>query len=267
MSHALTLLPDPTPALPAIVAAAGGAACFAWDEFFAGQVRNPHTRRAYTHAVRRFLAWADAAGVELGRITPGMVGSYLDGLKASVPTRKLHLAALRGFFDALVLRHVVILNPAASVRAARHTVIEGKTPEIAIDQARILLASIDTGNVVGLRDRAAIAVLIYTAARIGAVSKLMRKKLRPRRHAMDAPLRREEWQEPGNPGAARFGALPSRLSRCGGSARRREGHAAVPLGARQDETLKRSGGDGGRPRPHGQAADEEFWVAGTTFTP
>ena len=175
MSHALTLLPDPTPALPAIVAAAGGAACFAWDEFFAGQVRNPHTRRAYTHAVRRFLAWADAAGVELGRITPGMVGSYLDGLKASVPTRKLHLAALRGFFDALVLRHVVILNPAASVRAARHTVIEGKTPEIAIDQARILLASIDTGNVVGLRDRAAIAVLIYTAARIGAVSKLMRK--------------------------------------------------------------------------------------------
>ena len=47
-----------------------------------------------------------------------MVGSYLDGLKASVLTRKQHFAALRGFFDALVLRYAVILNPAASVRAA-----------------------------------------------------------------------------------------------------------------------------------------------------
>ena len=31
--------------------------------------------------------------------------------------------------------------------------IEGKTPEITIDHARTLLASVDTGHVVGLRDR------------------------------------------------------------------------------------------------------------------
>ena len=37
MSHALSLLPGLTPALPAIVATDGGAACFAWDECFAGQ--------------------------------------------------------------------------------------------------------------------------------------------------------------------------------------------------------------------------------------
>ena len=50
--------------------------------------------------------------------------------------------------------------------------IEGKTPEITIEQARTLLASLDTGNVVGLRDRAILATLAYTACRAGAVAKL-----------------------------------------------------------------------------------------------
>jgi integrase/recombinase XerD len=164
-------------ALPSLIAAAGPAAAFAWDEFFSGSIRNPHTRRAYAHAVRRFLAWAASEGHELHRITPGQVGGYLDRLPGTIPTKKQHLAALRGFFDALVLRHVVILNPALSVRAERYTVVEGKTPEITIAHARALLASLDTGHVVGLRDRAVIAVLIYTAARIGAVAGLKRGSL------------------------------------------------------------------------------------------
>ena len=62
---------------------------------------------------------------------PGQVGGYLDELPATVPTKKQYLAALRGFFDALVLRHVVILNQALTVRAKRYEVIKGKTPEIA----------------------------------------------------------------------------------------------------------------------------------------
>lgn len=163
--------------LPALIEAAGEAAAFVWDEFFTAGIRNPHTRRAYTHAVRRFLAWAETGGLELVRLTPRQVGGYLDGLPGTIPTRKLHLAALRGFFDALVLRHVVILNPAHSVKAERYEVIEGKTPEITIEHARALLASVDTSHVVGLRDRAVIAVLIYTAARIGAVAGLKRGSL------------------------------------------------------------------------------------------
>ena len=82
--------------------------------------------------------------------------------------RNQHLAALRGFFDRLVNRHVCILNPAAPspVKGVKDQVIEGKTPEITIEQARTLLASIDTGHVVGLRDRAIIATLAYTAAAV-----------------------------------------------------------------------------------------------------
>ena len=66
--------------LPELVERAGGAARFAWDEFFYAEHHNPHTQRAYQSAVRRFLAWCEGEGVELIGITPGMVGQYLVGL-------------------------------------------------------------------------------------------------------------------------------------------------------------------------------------------
>jgi site-specific recombinase XerD len=158
--------------LPELVERAGGAARFAWEEFFYAEHHNPHTQRAYQRAVRRFLAWAEGQGVELAAITPGMVGQYLVGLGGSPAKRNQHLAALRGFFDRLVNRHVCILNPAVSVKGVKEQVIEGKTPEITVDQARTLLRSVDTGHVVGLRDRAILATLAYTACRAGAVAKL-----------------------------------------------------------------------------------------------
>lgn len=71
----------------------------------------------------------------------------------------------------------MILNPAATVRGERYAVVEGKTPEISPEQARMLLAAIDTRTPVGLRDRALIATLIYTAARAGAVAGLRLKDL------------------------------------------------------------------------------------------
>ena len=48
--------------LPALIAAAGPAAAFVWDEFFTAGIRNTHPRRAYSHAVHRFLAWAERRG-------------------------------------------------------------------------------------------------------------------------------------------------------------------------------------------------------------
>ena len=160
---------------PALVATAGPAACFAWGEFLFAALRNQHTRRAYARAVARFLAWCDGQGLTLRQITPRDVGTYMDADTRSPSTKKQHLAALRHFFDQLVTRHAVVLNPAASVRGERYEVIEGKTPEISVEQARRLLRSIDTTHVVGLRDKAVIGILIYTAARIGAVSKLRRR--------------------------------------------------------------------------------------------
>jgi site-specific recombinase XerD len=172
---------------PDIVRAAGKAACFAWDEFFQGEIANAHTRKNYTHAIRKFLAWAEHEHLALLDITPGGVGQYFQEMDLAVPTKKLHLAALRKFFDRMVNRHVIVINPAATVRAERYSAVEGKTPEIQGKQAEALLRSIaitcqdESGtrpDLVGLRDRAILAVLIFTAARVGAVAKLSFKSLR-----------------------------------------------------------------------------------------
>lgn len=173
--HKSTRLALPSP--PPIVAAAGQAGSFAWDEFFSGQIRNSRTRAAYLHAVRRFLTWVEPHAPSLDRITPGMIGAYFSQYTGSLPTKNLHLAALRAFFNVLVNRHVVILNPAATVRGERYQAIEGKTPEIPRDQARALLASINGHAPAARRDKAIIATLIYTATRGGAVAGLRLRDL------------------------------------------------------------------------------------------
>jgi site-specific recombinase XerD len=160
---------------PRLIANAHPAAAFVWDEFFGGMIRNRHTREAYLRAVRQFLAWVETQEFALDRITPGLVGRYFDQSAGSLPTKKLRLAAIRAFFDALVNRHVVILNPAATVRGERYQAVEGKTPEITPQQARTLLKSIDTSRPVGRRDKAIVATLIYTAGRAGAVASLRLK--------------------------------------------------------------------------------------------
>lgn len=159
---------------PALVASAGSAAQFAWEEFIYGRIRNAHTRAAYERAIRRFLTHCQRLNKELPTVSPRDVGSYLDEQDYAPATKKMHLSAIRHFFDTLVTRHVVVLNPAHSVRGERLNVVEGKTPEITVPQARRLMQSLDTSHVVGLRDRAIIAILIYTAARVGAVATLRR---------------------------------------------------------------------------------------------
>jgi site-specific recombinase XerD len=163
--------------MPAILCRSGKNAELAAQEFFFGTIRNEYTRRAYLHAVKLFLAWAEKHGrSELVNIAPWDVGQYFGELAktTSSATRNQHLSALRHFFDGKVTRHAIVLNPALSVRGERCTAIEGKTPEISIEQARTLLASVNTTHVVGLRDRALLAILVYTSARAGAVAKLRR---------------------------------------------------------------------------------------------
>lgn len=171
------ILPALRSRLPTILVAAGDSAKFAWEEFFYGRIRSEHTRRAYHRAVTDFLRWCDGQQVAMTQISPAHVGLYLDRLTISITSKKQVLAGLRHFFDGMVTRHAIALNPALSVRTARYSVIEGKTPEITVRQARRLLTSIETSDVVGLRDKCIVAILIYTAARIGAVARLEARDL------------------------------------------------------------------------------------------
>lgn len=176
--------------LPAVLERAGANARFATEEFFKAMLNNEHTRRAYARIVKAFLVWCDDRGKELQRVTPGDAGQYFAQLQGSIPTKNQALAALRHYFDVLVTRHAVPLNAFASVRGIKHRVVEGKTAEIETLQARKLFRTIDAGNSVGLRDRAVLAVLAYTGARVGAVAKLRLGDLR--RHGEQWSLRFSE---------------------------------------------------------------------------
>jgi integrase/recombinase XerD len=79
------------------------------------------------------------------------------------------LPTLRLLFDWLVTGGILASNPATSVRGPKHVIKRGKTPVLTTDQARVLIDSLDTSTVVGLRDRALIGVMTYAFARIGAV--------------------------------------------------------------------------------------------------
>src|SRR5208283_6056782 len=74
----------------------------------------------------------------------------------------------RMLFDWLVVRQVLPNNPADAVRGPKYVVKKGKTSILSAEETRELLDRIDTASVVGLRDRALIALLVYTFARVGA---------------------------------------------------------------------------------------------------
>jgi len=81
--------------LPAIITRAGSNAVFAAQEFFAGLIRNPHTRRAYMKAVTGFLEWSERQGVtELAAIAPWHVGQYFaeSSESTSIATRNARLS-------------------------------------------------------------------------------------------------------------------------------------------------------------------------------
>ena len=172
-------LPSPAPVVaqdtnnvvPAVIAGAGERATRRFLEFFAATIRNPNTRAAYYRAVVRFFAWCEAHGLdELALIEPLHVAAYVEQLGRGFekPTVKQHLAAVRMLFDWLAAGGVLAANPAAPVRGPKHVVKRGRTPVLTADEARLLLDSIDVSTVVGLRDRALIALMTYTFARISA---------------------------------------------------------------------------------------------------
>ena len=84
------------------------------------------------------------------------VAAYIEGLREIIaaPSVKLQLAALRMLFNWLVVSQVIPSNPAHAVRGPKHVVRKGKTPVLAAEEARVL-----------------IGLMVYTFARVGAVTR------------------------------------------------------------------------------------------------
>ena len=66
--------------VPALISASGERASLCFLEFFAANIRNPHTRRAYGRAVAEFsLVWCDANGLPSGAaVEPLHVASWIE---------------------------------------------------------------------------------------------------------------------------------------------------------------------------------------------
>lgn len=158
--------------VPPLIAGAGERAALRFLEFFTVHIRNRNTRAAYARAAAAFLRWCEGQGIgELGRVQPAHVAAYIEQLQGerSAPTVKQHLACIRMLFDWLVTGQIMPSNPAHAVRGPRHSVSKGSTPALSSEEATALLTGMDISTVVGLRDRALIAVMTYTFARVGAV--------------------------------------------------------------------------------------------------
>jgi site-specific recombinase XerD len=169
--------------VPALITDAGGEqAGWRYVEFFSANINNDHTRRAYARACSGFFGWCENRGLSLTAIRPFDVAAWVNELqkKHGAPGVKQQLAAVRMLFDWLVTSHVVPMNPAAAVRGPRHVVETGKTPVLEGAEWRTLLDSIPTATLRDLRDRALIATLTYSFARITAALKMKVEDLRPR---------------------------------------------------------------------------------------
>jgi integrase/recombinase XerD len=175
-----TILATPTgPIVPAIIADAGQKAGKRFIEFLTATIRNGNTREAYGRAIGDFFAWCEQHRLTLSGIEPVHVAAYIEAMtKArSAPTVKQHLAAIRMCFDWLTSGGIIEFNPASSVRGPKHVVKQGKTPVLNADEAKQLLASIipaaaqgeeSSTTIAQLRDRALIAVMVFSFARVSA---------------------------------------------------------------------------------------------------
>lgn len=158
--------------VPVLIAEVGEQASWRFLEFFTVNIRNKNTRAAYARSAGAFLRWCEDRGIaRLESVQPVHVAAYIEELGSTMapPTVKQHLACIRMLFDWMVTGQAMPTNPAHSVRGPRHSVSKGATAVISSVEARELLDSMDASTVVGLRDRAIVAVMAFTFARVSAV--------------------------------------------------------------------------------------------------
>ena len=186
MSEAGTLATGiPGFTVPATIADHDDKAAERFFTFFTDTLPNANTRAAYYRNAMRFFAWTGKKRLSLGDIKSYHVSGYIAELAEdhATPTVKQHLATLRMLFDWLIVGQVIGVNPAAAVRgrqarrqkgqnagaqsrpgqraARQHPAQNRPAPKEGEEDNR-------PPSVMGLRDRALIAVMVFSFARVNA---------------------------------------------------------------------------------------------------
>lgn len=164
LNGAMNLILAPSPVLSPVL-------CEAVAEFLLARVANPHTRRLYWAALRRYANWLADQGVALLDARPLHLALYKDSLSRTLAPASItaELSGVRQLYSWLVERQLLVSSPAVHCRGPRRVVTAGKTPVLAADDIRKLLASLPGDSVVALRDRAMISLMLYSFLRVSAV--------------------------------------------------------------------------------------------------
>jgi integrase/recombinase XerD len=151
-------------------------------------ITNPNTREAYRIDVGEFSSFAGLRGhAEFRTVTRAHVIAWRKhletrGLADSTIRRKL--SALSALFDYLCERNAVAGNPVYGVKRPSVNANEGSTPALGDAQARKLLDAPPEDTLMGVRDRAILATLLYHGIRCEELCRLRLRDLHSRRGVM-----------------------------------------------------------------------------------
>jgi integrase/recombinase XerD len=133
-----------------------------------------NTRAAYTRDLNQFLDFASIPPEHLGSLAavrPQQVAAWRDALRASGLTNssiRRKMTALRALFSYLQVYGYCGANPAHSDFVEAPAVPrDGKTVALSPEDCRRLLDAPERGTPSGVRDAAILAVLAYSACRVG----------------------------------------------------------------------------------------------------
>ena len=188
--------------VPALIADLGDAGGWRYVEFFTANIRNPHTRRAYARACSRFFAWCEDRGLTPAAIRPHDVGTYIEQLQPQSRRRRSSSSSPRsgccstGWSRARSCRTTRPLLCAGRSMSSRSARRRCSKPRLGASCSK----SIPTETVRDLRDRALIATLTYSFARINAALKMKVEDLRPRGAGWSIRLHEKDLMGAGRPG-------------------------------------------------------------------
>jgi integrase/recombinase XerD len=145
------------------------------DSLVAGQL-SPRTRKAYASDLAELMGALELWNLGLGDVTRDhlhlyrrwLTGESIPGLpdhpKCAPATVSRKVSVIRQLFLEAFERGLIAANPASRLRGYRVS-SESKSQGLTRQEARDLLAAIDTRTLLGLRDRAMLSLMLRTGIR------------------------------------------------------------------------------------------------------
>ena len=148
----------------------GGNEAALFGDFLAAHDLADHSRRAFTHDIKKFAKWFTTANCErftIGRITTRDIADFRNHLRRdrgqAVATINRNLVTIRRFFGWLVEHGHAAANPAKAVKELKRTALAPKGLDRS--QVRKLLREIELRG--DVRAAAIFSVMLYTGCRVG----------------------------------------------------------------------------------------------------